>query len=128
MHGRNDDRAPISFSSRLHVGLNNLQDGARSRLGYIEATNAEHFGTDLPGFDTRMVPLPLYHLRALDMMWITYHLTKDAPLHESQVLHHAARRGGRARAAIAVEQRPADPAHVAPRGPHQRENGHVTIP
>ena len=64
VHGRNDDRVPVSFSSRPYVGLNDLQT-ARSQLRYIEVTNAEHFGTDLPGFDTRMVPLTLYHLRAL---------------------------------------------------------------
>jgi hydroxybutyrate-dimer hydrolase len=69
VHGRNDDRVPVSFSSRPYVGLNDLQDGARSQLRYIEVTNAEHFGTDLPGFDTRMIPLTLYHLRALDLTW-----------------------------------------------------------
>jgi hydroxybutyrate-dimer hydrolase len=52
VHGRNDDRVPVSFSSRAYVGLESLEDGDRSQLRYIEVTNAEHFGTDLPGFDT----------------------------------------------------------------------------
>ena len=43
------------------------------------------FGTNLPDFDTRMVPLTLYHLRTLDLMW--EHLTEGAPLPESQVVH-----------------------------------------
>jgi hydroxybutyrate-dimer hydrolase len=91
VHGRNDDRVPVSFSSRPYVGLNDLEDGARSQLSYLEVTNAEHFGTDLPGFDTRMVPLTLYHLRALDLMWD--HLTEGAPLPESQVVQTMPRGG-----------------------------------
>src|SRR5206468_6883263 len=62
VHGRNDDRVPVSFSSRPYLGLNSVVEGAGSQLRYIEVTNAEHFGIDLPGFDTRMVPLTLYHL------------------------------------------------------------------
>jgi hydroxybutyrate-dimer hydrolase len=91
VHGRNDDRVPVSFSSRPYVGLNSLEDGARSQLRYIEVTNAEHFGTDLPGFDTRMVPLTLYHIRALDMMW--EHLTANKPLPQSQVVRTTPRGG-----------------------------------
>ena len=48
VHGRSDDRVPVSFSSRPYVALNNLTDGEKSRLRYFEVTNAEHFGTDLP--------------------------------------------------------------------------------
>lgn len=91
VHGRSDDRVPVGFSSRPYVGLNDLQDGAVSQLRYIEVTNAEHFGTDLPGFDSRMVPLTLYHLRALDQMWA--HLTDGAALPESQVVHTIPRGG-----------------------------------
>jgi hydroxybutyrate-dimer hydrolase len=91
VHGRDDGRVPAGFSSRPYVGLNSLADGDRSRLRYIEVTNAEHFGTDLPGFDTRMVPLVLYHLRALDLMWA--YLTAGAPLPPSQVVHTIPRGG-----------------------------------
>ncbi len=91
VHGRSDDRVPVSFSSRPFVALNNLTDGAASQLRYIEVTNAEHFGTDLPGFDTRMVPLVLYHLRALDLMWA--HLTQKAALPPSQVVRTTPRGG-----------------------------------
>ena len=73
------------------MGLNSLADGADSRLRYVEVTNAEHFGTDLPGFDTRMVPLVAYHLRALDAMWA--HLTEGEALPPSQVVHTRPRGG-----------------------------------
>lgn len=96
VHGRNDDRVPAAFSSRLYAGLNSLADGERSRLRYVEVTNAEHFGTDLPGFDTRMVPLTIYHLRALDAMWA--HLTAGAALPESQVVRTTPRGGEPSRA------------------------------
>jgi hydroxybutyrate-dimer hydrolase len=91
VHGRNDDRVPVSFSSRPYLGLNNIVDGESAKLRYIEVTNAEHFGTDLPGFDTRMVPLVLYHLRALDLMWA--HLTRKTPLPPSQVVRTTPRGG-----------------------------------
>ena len=127
VHGRNDDRVPVSFSSRPYVGLNDLMDGSRSQLRYIEVTNAEHFGTDLPGFDKRMVPLTLYHLRALDLMWD--HLTKQAPLPESQVIRTTPR-GGEAGHAPPLETANVPPIPLAPH-PEDRisvEKARVTIP
>jgi hydroxybutyrate-dimer hydrolase len=106
VHGRNDDRVPVSFSSRPYVALNNLMEGEKSKLRYFEVTNAEHFGTDLPGFDTRMVPLTLYHLRALDLMWA--HLTEKAPLPPSQVIRTTPRRGEAGKA------QPLQPSNVPP--------------
>jgi hydroxybutyrate-dimer hydrolase len=91
VHGRNDCRVPVSFSSRPNVGLNSVQEGGRSQPRYIEVTNAEHFDTDLPSFETRMVPLVIYHLRALDLMWD--HLTTGARLPESQVVRTTPRGG-----------------------------------
>ncbi|CCE09081.1 D-(-)-3-hydroxybutyrate oligomer hydrolase precursor (3HB-oligomer hydrolase) (3HBOH) [Bradyrhizobium sp. STM 3843] len=91
VHGRSDDRVPAGFSSRPYLGLNSLIDGDNSNLRYIEVTNAEHFGTDLPGFDTRMIPLTLYHLRALDQMWA--HLTSKAALPPSQIVRTTPRGG-----------------------------------
>jgi hydroxybutyrate-dimer hydrolase len=106
VHGRNDDRVPVSFSSRPYVALNNLMDGEKSQLRYFEVTNAEHFGTDLPGFDTRMVPLTLYHLRALDLMWA--HLTEKAALPPSQVIRTKPRGGEAGKAP------PLQPSNVPP--------------
>jgi hydroxybutyrate-dimer hydrolase len=118
---------PVSFSSRPYVGLNDLQDGARSQLRYIEVTNAEHFGTDLPGFDTRMIPLTLYHLRALDLMWD--HLTKGSPLPESQVLHTTPRGGeaGHAPPLVAANVPPI-PLAASPENRVSVDKGRVTIP
>ena len=121
IHGRNDDRVPVSFSSRPYAGLNSLQDRDRSQLRYIEVANAEHFGTDLPGFDTRMIPLVIYHLRALDLMWD--HLTTGGPLPESQVVRTTPR-GGEPGRAPPLEGRNVPPIPAQPR-PEDRITIHV---
>ena len=100
LFGQSDDRVPVTFSSRPYLGLNNLVGGDSSHLRYIEVTNAGHFGTDLPGFDTRMIPLTLYHLRAVDMMWA--HLTPKTELPPSQIVRTTPR-GGEAGKAPALQ-------------------------
>lgn len=119
VHGRNDDRVPAAFSARPYAGLSSLADGGRSRLRYVEVTNAEHFGVDLPGFDTRMVPLTLYHLRALDAMWA--HLTAGAALPESQVIRTTPR-GGEPGRAPALQ-----PANVPPIAARARPEDRITV-
>ncbi len=127
VHGRSDDRVPVSFSSRPYLGLNDLADGSRSRLRYIEVTNAEHFGVDLPGFDTRMVPLTLYHLRALNLMWA--HLTRNAALPPSQVVRTTPR-GGEAGQAPPLQAGNVPQISDRPRAGDAIvvESGHVVIP
>lgn len=127
VHGRSDDRVPVTFSSRPYVGLNSLMDGDRSQLRYVEVTNTEHFGTDLPGFDTRMVPLTLYHLRALDLVW--EHLTAGAPLPESQVVHTTPR-GGEPGYASDLAQANVPPIPLHPRSEDRISvgTGRVTVP
>ena len=74
MHGRDDALLPVNHTSRAYTALNKAVEGRRSRLSYIEVTNAQHFDgfiglpTVLPGFDSRYVPLHLYLFRALDAM------------------------------------------------------------
>lgn len=119
VHGRSDDRVPVSFSSRPYVALNSLIDGEASKLRYIEVTNAEHFGTDLPGFDTRMVPLVLYHLRALDLMWA--HLTDKSALPPSQVVRTRPR-GGEAGKAPTLQ-----PANVPPIAVHPANDDLIKV-
>ena len=102
-------------------------DGNKSQLRYIEVTNAEHFGTDLPGFDTRMVPLTLYHLRALDMMWA--HLVAKTEAPPSQVVRTTPR-GGEPGKAPALQTENVPPISLRPpaRDVIKVENGRVTIP
>lgn len=127
VHGRSDDRVPVTFSSRPYLGLNSLVDEDKSQLRYIEVTNAEHFGTDLPGFDTRMIPLTLYHLRALDAMWA--HLTQRTALPPSQVVRTAPR-GGEPGKAPALRSANVPPIAQNPTEQDRIrvEKGHVTMP
>jgi hydroxybutyrate-dimer hydrolase len=127
VHGREDDRVPASFSSRPYLGLNSLQDGSRSQLRYLEVTNAEHFDSTLPGFDTRMVPLVVYHLRALDLMWA--HLVEKAPLPPSQVVRTTPR-GGEAGKAPPLQLSNVPPIRDRPAATDliQVENGRVQMP
>jgi hydroxybutyrate-dimer hydrolase len=59
VHGQNDTLIPVNFSSRPYVAQSWLADGAKSRLTYIEVTNAQHFDAFLPFADdtARYVPL-----------------------------------------------------------------------
>ena len=127
LHGRSDDRVPAAFSARPYLALNSLAEGDGSRLRYLEVANAEHFQLSGPGFDTRFVPLFLYHLRALDAMWA--HLTAGAPLPESQVLRTTPRGGepGRAPPLEAANVPPVS-ARAAPDSRISVHAGRVVIP
>ena len=107
VHGRSDALIPVNHSSRPYLGANNLSEGRRSRLAYIEVTNGQHFDAflGLPGFDTLFIPLHFYAGQALDMMWA--HLTQGSPLPPSQVVRTVPR-GGIAGAAppLVAEQLP----------------------
>lgn len=94
VHGRADALVPVGFTSRPYLGMNQLAEGPRSRLRYIEVTNAQHFDGFIslfPGYDTRYVPLHAYYVEALDRMYA--HLTADAPLPPSQVVRTTPRAG-----------------------------------
>lgn len=87
VHGRSDALVPVGFTSRPYLGMNQLAEGPRSKLRYVEVTNAQHFDGFIgafPGYDTRYVPLHVYFVEALDRMHA--HLTTDAPLPPSQVV------------------------------------------
>ncbi len=112
VHGRADALIPVNHTSRPYTALNKRVEGPRSRLSYVEVTNAQHFDafiglpTVLPGYDTRYVPLHLYLFRALDAMWD--HLRYGKPLPPSQVVRTVPR-GGTPGAAPALTA-----AHVPP--------------
>ncbi|WP_310567800.1 D-(-)-3-hydroxybutyrate oligomer hydrolase [Hydrogenophaga sp.] len=97
VHGRNDALLPVNHTSRPYVALNGRVEGGKSRLRYIEVTNAQHFDgfiglpTFLPGYDSRFVPLHVYLNRALDAMY--GHLSTGAALPPSQVVRTVPRGG-----------------------------------
>lgn len=94
VHGRDDALVPVGFTSRPYLGMNQLAEGSRSKLSYIEVTNAQHFDGFIslfPGDDTRYVPLHAYYVEALDRMYA--HLTSNAPLPPSQVVRTTPRAG-----------------------------------
>jgi hydroxybutyrate-dimer hydrolase len=97
LQGRDDGLLPVNHTGRAYTAFNKLVERQRSELSYIEVTNAQHFDgfiglpTVLPGFDSRYVPLHLYAIRALDLMWA--HLTEGAALPPSQVVRTVARGG-----------------------------------
>jgi hydroxybutyrate-dimer hydrolase len=86
VHGRADTLIPVAFTSRPYFGLNRIVEGAASKLAYIEVTNAQHFDAFLPlaGFDTRYIPLHVYHIRAMDRMLAV--LRNGATLPPSQLV------------------------------------------
>ncbi|MEP6772285.1 MAG: 3-hydroxybutyrate oligomer hydrolase family protein, partial [Polaromonas sp.] len=71
VHGRSDTLVPVAFTSRPYFGLNKMVEGSRSKLSYIEVTNAQHFDAFLgfPGYGQRLVPLHRYFIQAMDMMY-----------------------------------------------------------
>jgi hydroxybutyrate-dimer hydrolase len=97
VHGRADALLPVNHTSRPYTALNKTVEGARSRLSYIEVTNAQHFDgfiglpAVLPGYDTRYVPLHVYLNRSLDAMYA--HLRHGQPLPASQVVRTTPRGG-----------------------------------
>lgn len=96
VHGRSDALLPVNHTSRAYAALNQRVEHGRSRLSYIEVTNAQHFdafidNAALPGYDSRFVPLHLYLNRALDAMY--EHLAHGAPLPPSQVVRTVPRGG-----------------------------------
>jgi hydroxybutyrate-dimer hydrolase len=86
VHGRSDTLVPVGFASRPYYGVNQIVEGAKSKLSYIEVTNAQHFDAFLavPGFNSRYVPLHVYFNQALDMMYAN--LKSGAALPPSQVV------------------------------------------
>ena len=87
VHGRSDALIPVNFSSRPYFGLNQLAEGHRSRLRYYEVTNAQHFDTFIgivAGYDKRFVPLHVYLIQGLNLMFD--HLKNGRPLPPSQVV------------------------------------------
>jgi hydroxybutyrate-dimer hydrolase len=117
VHGRDDALLPVSHTSRPYAALNRKVEGGRSRLSYIEVTNAQHFDsfiglpTVLPGYDSRYIPLHVYLNQALDAVW--GHLKNGTALPPSQVVRTLPR-GGTPGAAPAIRAANVPPMAAAP--------------
>ena len=133
MHGRDDALLPVNHTSRPYAALNRLVEGERSRLSYIEVTNAQHFDgfiglpTVLPGYDSRYIPLHVYLHRALDTMYA--HLKHGQPLPPSQVVRTVPRGGEPGKApALAAANLPAFAAQPAPSDVIRVTAGAIDVP
>ena len=86
VQGRADTLLPVAFTGRPYFGMNQIIEGNRSRLSYIEVANAQHFDAFLsfPGYAERLVPLHRYFIQAMDMMYA--HLKTGAALPASQLV------------------------------------------
>lgn len=99
--GRSDALLPINHSERAYAAFNRSIEGAKSKLSYIEVTNAQHFDTfnSFSGFDTRFVPLHTYFMQAMNAMYAN--LKNGTALPPSQVVRTTVR-GGTPGAAPAI--------------------------
>ncbi|GAA5175834.1 D-(-)-3-hydroxybutyrate oligomer hydrolase [Niveibacterium umoris] len=113
VHGRSDALVPVNHSSRAYYAANQIVEGAKSGLHYIEVTNANHFDAFLsvPGYDTRLIPLHYYGQQALNAMWA--HLKQGAALPPSQVVRTTPR-GGSPGAAPAIASSNLPPIQASP--------------
>ena len=61
----------INLIDGRRASANQIEEGRKSNLRYYEVTNAQHFEAFLPlaGYDTRFVPLHVYGIQALNMMY-----------------------------------------------------------
>lgn len=90
VHGRSDALVPVNHTSRPYAALNRRVE-ANSRLHYYEVTDANHFDALVGLYPKTLVPLHVYSLRALDLMYAS--LSTGATLPDSQVIRATARSG-----------------------------------
>jgi hydroxybutyrate-dimer hydrolase len=85
IHGREDALVFPNLHSRAYYALNQLQEGTKSRLSYIEVTPGQHFDAFISAFfGGQFAPLHYYFVLAMDGMYA--HLTSGTPLPPSQVV------------------------------------------
>ena len=85
--GRNDAILPPNHTSRAYYGLNQIEEGRKSKLRYYEVTNAQHLDSfnQFPGYNAAYIPLHRYYIQAMDLMYA--HLRTARALPPSQVVH-----------------------------------------
>lgn len=89
IHGRRDALVFPNLHSRAYYALNQEQEGANSRLRYIEVTTGQHFDAFISNFlvgpsGVQFAPLHYYFIVAMDSMYA--HLTAGTVLPPSQVV------------------------------------------
>ena len=88
VHGRSDALIPVNHNSRPYAALNKRAEPG-SELRYYEVTDANHFDALVGLYPKTLVPLHVYTLRALDLMWAK--LNNGTALPDSQVVRAKAR-------------------------------------
>lgn len=85
VNGRADAILPPNFASRAYFAQNKSVEPG-SKLHYYEVTNAHHLDVlnGVPGFDSRYLPLHVYFVQALNLMYD--HLKSGKALPASQVV------------------------------------------
>lgn len=93
VQGRNDGILPPNFTGRAYYGLNQVVEGG-ANVRYYEVKNAQHLDSfnQYPGYNSSLVPLHVYFLQAMDMMYD--HIVGGAPLLPSQVVRTTPRGTG----------------------------------
>ncbi len=122
VQGRADALVPVNHASRAYLAAASRRHG-RGPVRYYEVENAQHFDAFvgnalLPGYATRFVPLHVYFVRAMDLMYD--HLRSSTPLPDSQVI----RTTPRALVGGAVE--PLGPGNVPPIAAAPAEANRIT--
>jgi hydroxybutyrate-dimer hydrolase len=82
--GRSDHLVPVNHASRAYLGLNSKEEGAASKLRYVEVTNANHFDLFSTFVPKTIVPMHVYLFRALDAVYAN--LNGSVALPASQVV------------------------------------------
>jgi hydroxybutyrate-dimer hydrolase len=99
VQGRSDTLVPVNHASRAYVAFNSKVEN-RSNVRYYEIVNGQHFdafipslagGTGINGYDVLFVPVHVYFIRAMDLMWAR--LRTGAALPASQVVRTTPRGG-----------------------------------
>jgi hydroxybutyrate-dimer hydrolase len=93
VHGRSDALIPVNHTSRPYAALNRRAD-TKADLHYYEVTDANHFDALVTFYPRVLVPLHVYGLRALDLMYAR--LATGAALPPSQVVRATARASSKA--------------------------------
>jgi hydroxybutyrate-dimer hydrolase len=85
VNGRADAVLPANYASRAYFARNKSVEPS-SKLHYYEVVHAQHLDVlnGVAGFDSRYVPLNVYFIQALNLMW--EHLTRGGTLPPSQVV------------------------------------------